>query len=135
MARAGGRPAVEIEGAKEVRRALKQMGDDLADLKDLHAEVGELVASEARSIAPHDSGDLSGSIRTARRAAGSFVLAGSRRVPYAGPIHFGWRARNIEPQPFLYEAIDSRRDAVIRRYREGIDRITDDAKRRMRRTT
>ncbi len=41
---------------------------------------------------------------------------------YAGVIHFGWPRHNIEPQPFLYDALDKRFDEVVRVYEK---RITD----------
>ena len=37
-------------------------------------------------------------------------------MPYAGPMHFGWRARAIDPNPFLYDALDERRDEVVAAY-------------------
>jgi hypothetical protein len=35
---------------------------------------------------------------------------------YAGVIHFGWPRHNIEPQPFLYDALDKRFDEVTKLY-------------------
>ena len=54
------------------------------------------------------------------------VRAGFARVPYAGPIHFGWRKRNIQPQPFLYEALDKRRNEVFDRYNKEVRNILKD---------
>lgn len=113
-------PAVVVEGGPQLRRALRRMGDGLDDLKDAHHDAGELVADEARAIVPVDEGALQGSIRANRRANGADVLAGSARVPYAGPIHFGWAAHGIEPDPFLYDALDRRRDAVRDAYDKGV---------------
>ena len=92
----------------------------LDDLKDVHASAAELVASAARPLAPVRSGVLMDSIRTDRRAAGASVLAGRSRIPYAGVIHFGWPGHNIEPQPFLYEALDSRREEVAEQYEKAV---------------
>lgn len=118
---AGSRPEIEVEGARELRRALKNMDGRLKDLKDTHQAAGELVASAARTFVPHVSGRLHDTIRTDRRAAGASVLAGRARVPYAGPIHFGWPSRGIEAQPFLYAAIELRRDEVAAQYVKAID--------------
>jgi hypothetical protein len=43
----------------------------------------------------------------------------SRRA--AGPIHFGWAARRIQPQPFIYEAVDRRRKEIRDRYEKLVD--------------
>jgi hypothetical protein len=120
---AGARPRIEVQGERQLRRALAAMGDDLEDLRDLHADLADMIAEEARDEAPVVTGELRDSIRGSRTKARATVYAGGRRVPYAGPVHFGWPGRGISPQPFLYDAIDRRRDAVIARYREGIDAI------------
>jgi hypothetical protein len=44
-------------------------------------------------------------------------------VPYANVIHFGWAKHNIRPQPFLYDALDSRADDIARRWADELDRI------------
>ena len=72
-------------------------------------------------LVPRDTGNLSESIRSTKSATRAGIQAGGRGIePYAGPIHFGWRARNIEPQPFLYDALDDRRGEIAKRYADGI---------------
>jgi hypothetical protein len=53
----------------------------------------------------------------------SAVTAGSRSVPYAGPIHFGWPRHNIKPQPFLYDAADRRINDVVNVYEKRVDAL------------
>ena len=122
-----GKPAVQVEGATELRRALKRMDDRLDDLKDIHAGAAEVVREEATRIVPHVTGLLADTIRTSVRKTGSSVLAGKARVPYAGVIHFGWPKRNIEPQPYLYDAAEARaeqvRNAYVRRVDELVARV------------
>lgn len=115
--------AVRIEGASELRRALRDVAGGLADLKDAHREVGQIVADRATTIAPRRSGRLAGSVRAARQASGAIVRAGRSSLPYAGVIHFGWPAHNIEPQPFLYDALDDRRNQVIDAYERRINAL------------
>lgn len=117
MAAKGGRAGIEVEGGQELRRAFRKMGTRAGDLRDAHREAAELVEQRAESIVPRRTGALAGSIKSSVRRSGSSVVAGGTAlVPYAGPIHFGWRARNIEPQPFLYDALDDRRDEIAARY-------------------
>lgn len=116
----GGKSAIEVEGGPQLRRAFKKLGDRMDDLKDVHESAAQIVASAARPLTPHRTGALADTIRTDRRAAGASVLAGRSRVPYAGVIHFGWPGHNIEPQPFLYEALDSRREEVAAQYEKAV---------------
>lgn len=118
-------PAVQVKGAKELRRALKHMDADVKDLRDINLAAARVVADRAEVIVPKRSGRLRGSIKpTATKSRGN-VVSGSRMVPYAGPIHFGWPARNIEPQPFLYDALDDRRNQVVEKYESEIERLVN----------
>lgn len=124
MARSGGRAGVEVEGGPQLRRAFSKMSDRADDLKAANRSAAEIVEREAENIVPVLSGTLRDSIRTSARKTGASVLAGGTSlVPYAGPIHFGWHARNIEPTPFMYDALDNRRGEVAARYAEHVDAI------------
>lgn len=123
---AGTKPGIEVEGGPQLRRAFKRLGDRAGDLKGLHGSIGEMVADTARTLVPigdDEGGHLQDTIRASKRQTGATVNAGTRALPYAGPIHFGWRARNIEPQPFLYDALDDRRDDIVAKYNDGIDKL------------
>lgn len=100
-------PTVRVVGARELRRSLKRAGLDVTDLKDANYAVGELVARAAAPRAPVRTGRLAGSLRSSRAAGRARVLAGGAAVPYAGPIHWGWEARNIAPHPFIRDAAQS----------------------------
>lgn len=120
----GKRAAVEVEGAKQLRKALTEMGDEaVADLKSVNLEAAELVAAAARPLVPTRTGKLQGSVRASGTKTRGSVKAGFKKIPYAGPIHFGWPDRNISPQPFLYDAIDRRRDEVMQAYRDNVKNL------------
>lgn len=115
---------VVIEGARELRKALNQYGDDaINDLKAAHLENANLVAGTAKTLVPVRTGNLRDTIRAAGTKTGGRVRAGFKKVPYAGPIHFGWASRYIKPQPFLYDALDQRRGEVIENYAQQLERI------------
>lgn len=120
----GGRAGVEVEGGPELRRAFRKLGDRADDLKDAARNAATIVERRAESLVPRASGALAATIRsTATARAGTVIAGGRAMVPYAGPIHFGWHARNIEPQPFMYDALDDRRDEVVDAYRAAIDTL------------
>ncbi len=114
---------IEVEGDREVRRALKRLGDAAkAGLRATHAESAEIVADAARGIVPRRSGVLAASIRSSGQIGAGMVRAGRAAVPYAGVIHFGWAAHSIAPQPFLYDAADARTDEVLAKFHEDINK-------------
>ncbi len=120
---AAGKPAVKVVGAAEFRKAMRNMGADLKDLTAINRRAAETVAEAARDGAPVLTGALRGSVKSRATQKRGSVQAGSKGVVYAGPIHFGWPARNIKPQPFLYDALDDRRDAVVDAYEQHIEAL------------
>lgn len=120
----GKRAAVQVEGAKQLRKALEAMGDEaVAELKAVNLEAAEIVAKAARPLVPRKTGALEATVRASGTKTRGAVRAGKKKVPYAGVIHFGWPDRNITPQPFLYDAIDRRRDEVIAAYEKNVQNL------------
>jgi len=115
--------SIKATGVKELRRELRRMGDDLEDLKALNLDVATLVSDRAKDIVPRRTGNLADTIRPAGTKTAGRVRAGFKRVPYAGVIHFGFPARSIQPQPFLYDALDQRRGEVFDAYFKGVKKI------------
>ena len=118
------RAAIEVEGARQLRKALAQVGDDAVnDLKVVNMEGVEVVLEEALARVPVRSGLLKETIRGSATKTRGTIRAGFKKVPYAGPVHFGWPAKRIQPNLFLYDAIDHRRDEVIAVYNDNIDKL------------
>jgi hypothetical protein len=118
-------PAVEVQGLKTLRKTLKAAGISLQDLKDAHATVARTVAHRAGERAPVRTGRLRGDIRSAGQQAAAVVSVGRASIPYANPIHWGWRARGIKPNPFIYAAADDTRDQWERQYLAALEKIID----------
>jgi hypothetical protein len=115
---------LQIEGLRDVQKAMRNFSDDSRnDMKETHRKAGQIVVDAASSKVPVSSGALLASIRSAPTQRQGRVRLGSAAVPYAGPIHFGWPARNIQPNPFIYEVLDGRRDEVMRIYEERISEL------------
>ena len=115
--------SIKIQGGKELRRELRKMGDDMQDLKELNLDVATIVSERAKDIVPRRTGNLADTLRPSGTKTAGRVRSGFKRVPYAGVIHFGFPARGIKPQPFLYDALDQRRDEVLDRYFQGVKKI------------
>lgn len=117
------RAVLEVRGARELRRSLKRAGQDTTELKTVHAEVGRIVVAAARP--PRRSGRLASSVRAGTAASSATVRAGGARVPYAGPIHWGWPARGISARPFLTDAAQRTEPTWTEVYEREIERILD----------
>lgn len=119
------RPQVEVKGAKELRKQLKAAGDDLADLKATHKKIAQIVEFDALQLAPVVTGGLVGSIRASGTQTAAIVRAGRSTIPYAGPIHWGWPARNITAQPFLVDAQEAKYEDWMGEYTQMVDKALD----------
>ena len=123
-----------MSGAK-FRKELEAVGDEANDdLKKANLEGVEQVLAEALRRVPvgtrtdrhHKSGRLKATIKGSASKVRGTIRAGTKtKAIYAWPIHFGWAARNITPNPFLYEALDARRDEVKEAYEAQIAEIID----------
>ncbi|QOR55310.1 MAG: hypothetical protein SHS37scaffold537_8 [Phage 68_12] len=84
---------VRVLGRARLQRTLRQAGVEMADFKEtntaLAADAAALVAAEA----PKRSGRLAGDVRGSKAKTKISVLAGRKRLPYAGPINWGWPGR------------------------------------------
>lgn len=112
---------VRVDGLPRLRRALKELGDDLGDLKDANAKAAQIVAAEASQRAPHRSGALAGSGRGNRAAGRATVTFGGARVPYAAPIHYGWAEHGITAHPFVFDAAQATEPEWLDAYSDDID--------------
>lgn len=125
--------SVKALGMRELRKNLSMLDDDFEDLKELHLDLAKMVADRAEALAPVRTGRLKETIRASGTKTAGRVRAGFKRVPYAGPVHFGWPTRPndakgwlggpIEPNPFLYDALDQRYNKVFEAYFRGVKEI------------
>ena len=115
----------QIDGLRETQKALKALGESTKkELKSTHLEAAQIVVNGALRIAPVRTGALAASMRAAATMTSGKVRIGNAAVPYAGAIHFGWPARRIKPQPFIYDSLDGRRNAVAQLYVARLEQLT-----------
>jgi hypothetical protein len=115
---------IEIDGLRQVQKALRNVSQESRDdMKETHRQAGQIIVDAATPLVPVESGALLASIKSAPLQRQGRVRLGSASLPYAGPIHFGWPARGIAPNPFIYEVLDGRRAEVSRLYEQRIDEI------------
>ena len=104
---AAGPVHIEVRDLDRLRRALRAVERDLPRRivpGALKAATERVYLQQARDETPVRSGTLRGTIRVLATQQRVRLAAGYKRVPYAGPIHFGWRAHNIAANPFLERA-------------------------------
>lgn len=111
---------VDADDIRRVRRDLKRFEGAIDDLKEIHAKAARVVEKEVGRVVPRRSGRLAASVRSSGQARTGVVRSGRVSVPYAGVIHYGWKAHNIEAQPFLTDAYRNVRAEVADVYEDGM---------------
>jgi hypothetical protein len=125
MAGAAKGPAIKVTGARELQSALKNMAGHADDLKQVHQRLAAPLTALARTEAPIRSGALAGTVRASASKRALGLRAGNRGVPYAGPIHWGWPARGINPNPFLIRARDALAPQVAEAYLRQVNELIE----------
>lgn len=101
---------VQVIGEEDVIRALHNLADATRHLQPAHQAAGQLLLERADPRTPRQSGRLAASGRVDAATSETAVVYDE---VYAGPIHNGWPAHNISPQPWLLETVDESQSAVL----------------------
>lgn len=117
------KPVFQVEGGRQLRRTLRQAGDDLQDLKAAHLDAAQVVLSASAALAPSRTGRLKQTLRAAGTKTQGIVRAGKKAVPYAGPIHWGWPKRNIRANPFIATGAKNSEGQWVRKYENHVENI------------
>lgn len=108
---AGTAGGLKVEGLNRVVRDLQAFGLEITDLKAAFSRVAATGASVMARYVPARTGRLRGDVRGNRAKSKAVVAVGRASVPYAGPIQYGWAARNISPAGF-FEKTDAVMDGL-----------------------
>jgi hypothetical protein len=117
--------ALQIKGLYRLRSTMKKAGVDMADMKTANIKAATVVRNRGQQTAPKRTGLLANTMQTPKTVARASVRS---KVRYAGPIHWGWPARNIRPQPFLWNAARDTRPEWMQAYQQDLERITSGIK-------
>lgn len=117
---------VRVEGLKETVRNLQALGVEVTDLKAAFGAIAERAAGLAASFAPHRTGKLAASIKGSNAKNYATVRAGGARVPWAGPINFGWPKRGLKANRFMQRADDAIRPDIESDLVSALDKLIAD---------
>lgn len=111
-----------VDGVPAVVKGLQGVGDDVVDLKDGFASIAEEAEQRVESLTPKRTGRLARSVRGSRLRSKAVVVVGGASVPHAGPINYGWPARNITGAGFLQQTDRSLQPRSVQLLENDINR-------------
>ncbi len=122
---------VQIQGLRELQRELAKIDDGAMKKRLSQASKGaakEVLVPRMQKNAPRRSGDLGKAVRALSTSTRTRIAVGTNvKVPYAGPINFGWPSRGIRSQEFIYRTIVEEQEAFLEKYWGAIDTLVSRA--------
>lgn len=135
-------PVVRVEGAAELSKQFRAAGGTVKELSGAYRTIARQLVPPAQREAPRGpTGRLAASTKGLGQRTRAILSAGSRSVPYAGPIHFGnpstktYPARKanpkrssgtlgkIAPNPWLYRTADKRRAEIVDAFEANVGTV------------
>lgn len=113
---------VQLDGDDRLTSGLAHAADELRDLSEPAGAAVDYIAAAAAPGAPRKSGRLAGGVRTSVVGGVGWVYD---TEPYAGVVHWGWRARNIRAQTFLVDAATRTESGWVALYDDYLQRTID----------
>ena len=115
----------DMIGADKLSRELDVAADRTRDMSGAHQRVAQQEANASRSQAPRRTGRLAASVAGNATKTEALVQSG---LPYANPIHWGWRAHNIEPNQFIVRTVQRDQTRIVDLYAHELSAILADCK-------
>lgn len=112
--------ACYVVGQRRFVQTCRKAGVDLENLKSVNREAAEIAKGGVTARTPVKTGRLKRSIRVGATRRAGVIRAGSKAVPYAGPINYGWPAHHIKPRLFVNNGIAGTESAWQRVYEQFI---------------
>lgn len=125
MAGRGEFATIQVTGLAEILRALRSAPGRLdRELGKANKNVvNKTIKPPVRRRAPKLSGRLARTVRGGASAKGATLMVGNNAtIPYAGVINFGWPARGIKAQEFIYAGINEAEPSFMETYLEAVDK-------------
>lgn len=124
---------VQVDGARQLRRTLRKLGDDLGDLKAAHLDAATIAKRAVAAEAPTRTGKMRATIRASGTKTAGIVRVGNNRksasgVRYAGVQNWGWPKRNIKANGFLSRGGRRSEPQWIRPYMTYLNQLTNQVK-------
>lgn len=118
-------PAVKVEGAREVRKALKAVDGGTRNMTNVHRAVAQSVVPAAVGRTRRGrTGALASSYKVRASAAKAAITSA---LVYAPIQEFGWPRRGIRESLALSGAVESERGAIVDQYTRAVADVVERA--------
>lgn len=118
--------ALYVTGQKRFVQTMRKAGADMKELKEVNRKAADIALPAVQRLAPHGkTGKLANSLRVGATQKAGVIRAGTKAVPYVGPVNYGWPGHNIKPRLFVNSGVAQSESAWQRVYKQFIDKTLD----------
>jgi HK97 gp10 family phage protein len=118
---------VKIENLNKILSGLRKAGVNAQDLKIATTKASSLVLPPARALTPVKTGELQRTVKASKAKNKVAISAGTpTSTPYGAVVHWGWKKKSIEPNPWLLKVRDQYEDEVADLYVTELQRLIDE---------
>lgn len=121
---------IKVEGLREAIKDLQALGAEKSEFVEINLEAAEILMLAARPLIPVRTGNLANSMRASKTANYAQIAIGKAKVPYAGPVHWGWFydrknfiEKNIKPALFMPRALKANFERIMAHYDSAMQRL------------
>ncbi len=122
--------SIRVTGLRETIKQLEALGASKQEIVDANVRAATTLKIAALPLVPVRTGNLKRSLRVSKAKEYAQVMIGSKKLPYANPIHWGWFydkdwfiQKNIKPNLFLYRALGSKLDTIMSEYNQDMQNL------------
>lgn len=109
-----------LVGADRFEGDLLKAAEMLKDLSVPMRQTSKIILQAAKATVPRDTGALAASMVP---YADKMTASVSSPLPYAGVIHWGWPAHNIESNPWLLDAARKSEPVWVAKFQDYIEQV------------
>lgn len=120
--------ALYIVGQKRFVQTMRRAGADLDELKSVNRQAAQIALPAVTGRTPVRTGRLRGSVRVGATRRAGVIRAGSKAVPYAGVINYGWPAHHITPRLYVNNGVAGSESAWMRVYADYVEKTMKQVK-------
>jgi hypothetical protein len=113
-----GNVGIQVRGATEVRKALRQVGAGTRNMTAVHRAIAQGLLPQVAMRARHgQTGKLAGSFRVRASAAKASIGSG---LVYAPVQEYGWPRRHITPSLALTDTVQAAGSEILAQYTRAV---------------
>lgn len=115
--------ALFVAGQRRFVQTMRRAGADMDELREVNRAAAQVARPAVQARVPRKTGRLARTVRVGATRKAGVVRAGTRAVPYAGPVNYGWPARHIRGVQYANDGVAATEPQWTRLYEDFVKKV------------